>query len=131
MTTTLYPAPVEQALVTYLTSELSPVHVGTKVPTTRPTTFVRLTRSGGAERNLVQADVQVLVECWGNTDALAWQTTVSTSGALRNLREEGDLPTMTVMTVTLTEPVNFPDSLSGSPRYQFLANLVTNLQESS
>lgn len=129
--TTRQPAPVEQALVTYLTTALTPITVATKVPNPRPATFVRLSRVGGDERNLVQADVRVLVEGWGNTDTLAWDAAKNAAGELRRLDLSGDLPTITVMRVRLTEPVNYPDSLSGSPRYQFIASLIVNLKETA
>lgn len=119
------PAKVEQALVAYLTTPLA-MPVGTRIPDPRPAQFIRVTRAGGVKRNLVQSDCRVLVECWGTTDALAWDA-AERSWALLNALDTTTL--MDVARVTLADPVNYPDSLSGSPRYQYIADLVVNLKE--
>lgn len=119
------PAKVEQALVAYLATPLG-MPVSTRVPEPRPAQFIRVTRAGGAQRNLAQADSRILVECWGTTDALAWDA-AERSWALLNVLDHTTL--IDVGRVTLADPVNYPDSLSGSPRYQYIADLVVNLKE--
>ena len=119
------PGRVEQATVAYLAGPLA-LPVGTRIPEPRPAQFLRVTRAGGNRRNLVQSNVRLLVECWGATDALAWDA-CERSWQLMDALES--TPTMTVARVTLADPVNYPDSLSGSPRYQYLADLIVNLKE--
>ena len=123
------PAPLEQALVAHHNA-LLPEPVSTRVPATRPPAFVKLTRAGGGGlRQLVLTNSSVLYECWGSTDALAWDL------AARTWSQVAALPDATLNgvyvneVVSLQDPVNFPDSASGSPRYQFLANLTCALEE--
>lgn len=120
------PVSLERLLVTFLRGALN-VHVGTKVPTTRPPAFIRLTRTGGPRRNLIQADGRVLVECWASKDTDAEDLASNAYAALDSLdTDPGGLP---FMALDLTDPVNFPDTQSGSPRYQFIATITANLQE--
>ena len=120
------PPQIEQALVAYLTPIVG-VPVSTRVPATRPPAFVRVTRAGGSRRNIVQSDPRVLVECWGSTDGAAWTLTETAYHALDVLNDNGELPRVSLNRVTLTEPVNYPDEASGSPRYQFIATFIANL----
>lgn len=124
------PAPVEQALVAYLGPLVSPATVATRVPQSRPAAFVKVTRSGGDVLNIGQSRPRVLVECWGNTDSAAWDLAAKAWDALYESDQSAEIrPGVEVMDVDLTEPVNFPDIASGSPRYQFLASLTVNLKE--
>lgn len=125
------PVPLEQALVGYLVPLVS-VPVATRVPNPRPPAFVRVTRVGGGLVNMAQSQVQVLAECWGETDTLAWGLASLTWSALH----DSPLPDsigrgVEVMAVDVGEPVNFPDTASGVSRYQFLASMTVNLIEES
>lgn len=120
------PAPLEQALVAHHNGLLAEP-VGTRVPAARPPAFVRVTRTGGAHRDLVLTDSTVLYECWGSTDSLAWDLVSRVWSQARDL-DRAELG-VTVNRVRLTDPVNFPDSASGSPRYQFIATLTIALEE--
>lgn len=119
------PAPVEQAYIAYLNAAL-PESVSSRVPSTRPAAFVKLTRTGGAHRDLVLTDSRILVECWGSTDTLAWDL-CSRTWALVHASDTADMGSIVVNRVELTDPVNFPDSATGSPRYQFIATATVAL----
>lgn len=120
------PRNVEQILTGHLRAQLG-VHVGTRVPAKRPATFVRLFRAGGTRANLVQAQARVVVECWGADEGAAWTLTEQAYAALDAL--EFDPAGLPFAQVELTEPVNYPDTSSGTPRWQFIATFTTNLQE--
>lgn len=121
-------APVEQALVMYLRT-VTGEHVGTKIPSPRPATFVRLSRMGGGRRNLVQSTPTLLVEVWGSEDppTSPWPLTKQVWEALAGA-DEVDLPLgVEVMRSSITEPANYPDEATGSPRYTFIFSPTINL----
>lgn len=124
------PVNVEAALVAYLRPVLS-VQVGTRVPASRPDRFVVLSRAGGQTSNLVQSEPRVLVECWGATDAEAWALVRDTWAAVADTDGRALTQGVWVARVELTEPVNYPDDATASPRYQFIATLTVNLEETS
>ena len=124
------PVNVEAALVARLRSVLS-VQVGTRVPSSRPDRFVVLSRAGGDRSNLVQSTPRVLVECWGTTDAAAWSLVQDAWAAVDAVDGEALTQGVWVARVDLTEPVNYPDDATASPRYQFIATLTVNLEETS
>ena len=124
------PIAVEQALVAYLGPLVSPATVATRVPQSRPAAFVKVTRVGGDVLSIGQSRPRVLVECWASTDSAAWNLAAKSWDALWDARDLPEIrPGVAVMDAELTEPVNFPDAASGSPRYQFLASLTVNLKE--
>ena len=122
------PVNVEAALVAHLRSALS-VQVGTRVPATRPAKFVVLSRAGGEVSNLVQSSPRMLVECWGATDSEAWALARDTWAAVADTDGRALTQGVWVARVELTEPVNYPDDATASPRYQFIATLTVNLEE--
>lgn len=124
------PVNVEAALVAWLRSALS-VQVGTRVPATRPDRFVVLSRAGGQRDNLVQSSPRMLVECWGSTDSIAWNLVSAAWAAVEAADGQALTQGVWVAQVALTEPVNYPDDATGSPRYQFIATLTVNLEETS
>lgn len=112
--------PIEQALVTFLATATG-YPTSTKIPTSRPARFVRVSRAGGTVRNLSQSDPSVLVECWGATDSDAWAVAKAAWEALQPSRLGGYLtPAVFVCQAETPEPVFYPDAQTGSPRYQFL-----------
>lgn len=115
---TVKPVDVEALVRTSLGSLGVPVV--TKVPATRPTSFIRVSSAGGGRANLVQGRPFIIVECWaGNTvDAAdlasrAWGVMEATYGP--------DVP--------MTMPTDFPDPESGQARYQFTAQPIIDLEE--
>lgn len=119
------PAPVEQAYIAHLNAALAEP-VSTRVPASRPAAFVRLTRTGGQRRSVVLADSNLLVECWGSTETLAWDL-CRRAWSLVAATEHSTVGPVWVNRVRLTDPVNFPDSASGSPRYQFIVTATVAL----
>lgn len=122
------PVPLEQAFVSYLTPLGVPV--GTRIPATRPASFVRVLRVGGDRLNLAQTRPRMVFECWGSTDSQAWSLARSAWALVNGSVELDDIGLgVEVMEADLDEIVNFPDVATGSPRYQFSADLTTNLKE--
>lgn len=62
----------------------------------------------------------VLIECWGNDETAAWKLTEKAWPLLAGHRDGANLGAVTVTTASLTDPVNYPDSATGTPRYQFI-----------
>lgn len=123
MTLTL--SPIEQAVVRHL-RDLG-LSCSTVVPSPRPSRFVVVERSGGSRRNLAQSDPTLLVQCWGATQADAWEVTRRAWQALA-VADETDLPLgVQVMRLSITEPANYPDEASGTPRYTFTFTPTVNL----
>lgn len=56
----------EKLVVRFLAMKLHPLHVGTKVPRTRPAEFVRVWRTGGASANRVLDQPILTVQAWGS-----------------------------------------------------------------
>lgn len=98
------------------------VPVSTRVPSPRPVSLVRVTRAGGSRRNLVQSDPLLLVECWAPDSVAAFDLARDAWSLIDQFPD---------WSASLSEPVNFPDPDSGSPRYQFTASLILNLEESA
>lgn len=124
------PAPLEQALVAHLRPLLG-VPVSTRVPSSRPDRFLLVSRTGGTRSNLGQSRPVILVEAWAKTDGDSWALASDAYNALDALPYQ-DEPLGTGVYVAdcdLADPVNYPDSQSGTPRYQFVATLTVNLQE--
>lgn len=121
-TTVLAPADAEAALVVFL-----PGPVSTRIPNPRPAAFTRVSRVGGDRQNLVQGVTRVLVECWGADDDTAFGRVQRAWGLLGAARQTYLAPTVWVTRVELTDPVNFPDPDTKSPRYQFVASLTLSL----
>lgn len=115
---------VEAALVERFSALLG-VPASTRVPNPRPDSFVRVSRVGGARRDLVTDQPLVVVECWASKEglasdlgrrALAFVYTLEgadvAGGSIRRVREVGGLQ-------------SFPDPISESPRYQFTVQIDT------
>ena len=118
---------VEAALVAHLEPLLG-VQVSTVVPSTRPDAFVVVSRIGGNVANLGVSRVSVLVGCWGSSRTKAWGVVADAWSAVAAI-DEPDLVggLMAVNEVSVAEPVNYPDPVSKSPRYQFIASLTVAL----
>lgn len=115
---------VEALLVTALPARVG-ASVSTRVPNPRPASFVRVQRVGGTRPNLITDSATVVVECWAGDSAaaatlgrlthahlLALAGSDLPGGFIRAVREVGGLQ-------------SFPDPVSGSPRYQFTAQIDT------
>ena len=106
------------------------VPVSTEVPATRPASFIRVTATGGTERNLTQIDPTFLIECWAASSVAAEALARAAWQVLRAAQSVtlGD-GSAWVARSTLTLPVDYPDARTGSPRFQFLYAPTLNLLE--
>lgn len=115
------------AVIDYLAAQLAarsnttPVY--SRVPTTRPATFVRVLRTGGPRRNLVVDDAQITVEAWAASDAAAHDLAQLCRGIL--LAAPGDAALVRDVQ-ELGGPALQPDPDSETPRYVF--SLVFSLR---
>lgn len=100
--------------------------VATSVPNPRPATLIRVTRAGGNARNMLQSDPRHLIECWAADEVAAFNLAAS---AYARLLDHYGPAGVWGGRASLTEPVNFPDPDTESPRYQFVATILTDLQE--
>ncbi|WP_067428530.1 hypothetical protein [Nocardioides jensenii] len=126
---TIYAPPdIEAAVVTLLSSHMT---VATKVPNPRPAAHTRVTAAGGNERNLIQSDARVIVECWGADDTAALGLARLAYAVLWGGQDSFIAPGVWVSQIQLTNPVNLPDPDTRSPRYQFVAQLTASLTEVS
>lgn len=116
---------VEKLLVAYLGPLLAPVRVVTKVPATRPETFVLLTRVGGPRRDRVTDKPMVVFEAWAKTEGDAGDLGARVAAHVYAL-EQTEHPLGYVRAVSEIGGLQrFPDPESGTPRYQFTAQLQT------
>jgi len=102
--------------------------VGTRYPNPEPAgPVVRVATTGGAVRDVVVTQQQVLVECWDDDEAVAW----ATSGeALARLRAAagGSFGGVPFRWVDCTLPVNLPDyNRPGKVRFQFVATVHSRM----
>ena len=106
------------------------VPVSTEVPPARPSSFIRVTATGGPTRNIVQVDPTFLVECWAASSVAAETLARAAWTVLANTRGTslGDGAAWVAQSV-VTLPVDYPDARTGSPRFQFLYQPTLNLLE--
>lgn len=114
--------PDAEAMVrTFLLPVASPVKVVTIVPATRPASFVREFRTGGAAVNRVLERVQITVQGWAADAVTAFDLTSDCREALLNRYSLMPL----VRGVSEVGGLHFdPDPGSGTPRYTFTHELM-------
>lgn len=121
-------APINVEAVAVKVLEDLPVRVATKVPNPRPASFVRVGAvSGGAPSLMVEAPL-VLVECWAPSPLEAFALARDAWALLVDL-EKTFVVGAWVLSVDATRPINFPDPLTTSDRYQFTATIRLALEE--
>lgn len=125
----LVPVDIETAVIEFLNASMDS-DVSDRVSNPRPEDerYGRVTRAGGNPRNLVQSDPRLLLEFWAPDATTAFQDAQRAYGLLWAAQNSyiGDV---WVSQIQSTEPVNFPDPDTKSPRYQFVSTLTTSLQE--
>lgn len=124
MTSVLAPADAEVALAAFL-----PDPVGTQIPNPRPSGFTRVTRAGGDRRNLIQGVTRVLVECFNDDEAEAFNRAQAAWGLLGQAQQSYLSEGVWCSRVELTDLVNFPDPETKMPRFQFVASLTLSLTQ--
>lgn len=121
---------VVRALIPFLTARLTargvPAHVGSRIPTDRPTRLVRVGQAGGSQL-LAVANPLVLIECWDVDESHAYDlAAVCAQEILAATRSRTPIaPGVWIggASDAASLPVNFPDPLTTLPRYQFTASL--------
>lgn len=129
--TTLVPA--EQAFVAYV-RQTTGARASTRVPHPLPAEhgFVIIRRAGGAPTNIVQTVPTLLVEVWGvgsseEVRINPWELTKEVWESLSRAADVGSLPFgVEVSAVDLSEPSNYPDEATGTPRYTFILTPTVN-----
>lgn len=121
-------ANAEATVIGYLNSlpALVPEAAGA-VPNPRPASFIRVSRVGGSERNMIQEQPLLLIECWGADQTEAWLTARQCWEALQG-RDELVFNGIELQERRLSSPVNYPDPSTASPRYQFTLQTTINLK---
>lgn len=117
--------PDVEALLVRALPDLVGVDVMTRVPPTRPDSFVRVKRVGGTTPNRVTDSSVVVVECWAKDEVAASYLARLTRAyvfALAGAEIDGDF----VRRVReVAGPQAFPDPVSETPRYQFTVQIDT------
>ncbi len=112
-------------LVPALVSDTGPlaslgVPVETRVPSPRPERFIRVLGMGGPD-GFALSRPGALIECWGHADNpdAAYDLAVQAWAALRDTDGQQIAPGLWVEEPNVTLLVDYPDTQSGSPRWQF------------
>ncbi|MGW5316722.1 hypothetical protein [Nocardia thailandica] len=98
------------------------IPVATKVPNPRPPRFVRVVRTGGAQRDLVTDRATLVFECWDSSDPGAAQL-AAVVRALLGAAVPGWLDTAWSDRIVDLGMVPSPDLDAGSPRHLVTAEL--------
>lgn len=131
MTDVLQLANVESAVIHLLDADAAiTVEVSGRVPNPRPDSFIRVTRVGGSQLNMIQERPTILVECWGSDQQQAWDLV---SAAYRVLQGWDPLEYngIELGSRRCSSAVNYPDPSTSSPRYQFQLETTVNLKGAS
>lgn len=104
--------------------------VGTRLPNPRPPKFVRLQRTNGFQRNMIQERATLLFECWGATDTEAWLLAVAVHEAF-NGRDPLEQNGIEFEERVVSSPVNYPDPSTASPRYTFTLETTVTMKGST
>lgn len=116
---------IEALLIGYLGTRVAPVTVSTRVPATRPASFVKVARVGGPRRDQVTDRPMVVFQAWG-PDSVAASTLARTVHAHVYALAQTDTPQGYVSAVREVGGLQyFPDPESGADCYQFTAQLQT------
>lgn len=106
----------EALVVSYLRPLVAPTKVATRVPAQRPSSLVRVVRTGGALRSVAHEDAQVIVECWATDSVAASDLARQVAAAL----EVMDVPGGHVPQGPpgwVGRPAYLEDPIAGVPRY--------------
>lgn len=115
-------------VVSHLKSVLS-VPVRSKVPTSRPASFVTVQRSGGAQVNVVTDDATLTVDAWASTDEAAHDLAQLARGHILSL-VGSTVDGVPVYRVQIgAAPQYFPDPESQSPRYRMTVTVAVRGEE--
>lgn len=115
----------EAMAITWLTGKLGTgVGISTGVPNPRPAEFVKVTRTGGVQRDIVYDEAQLTFECWGTDEVAAYMLCRLVRAHFANVAGEIVAGVYVRKVIEIGGPANFPDPESTSPRYQYTAGAV-------
>jgi len=115
----------EALAIAWLTGKLGAgVTIATKVPATRPAKFVKVTRTGGVQRDLISDDAQLTFECWAASEIDASAICRLVRAHLKAVEGETVGGVFARKVTEIGGPANFPDPESASPRYQYTASVA-------
>lgn len=112
---------VEAVAVAFLKPPVAPVKVGTKTPNPRPTSFVKVYRSGGAAVNRVLENAQLTVEGEAPTQEAAFELT---SKCREHFLHRYTLMTLVRGASEVGGLYFAPDPDTNIPRYRFTVGLM-------
>lgn len=99
-----------------------PVHVGARVPSPRPSEFVRVERIGGLRKNVVSDSPRLDIHCWAATDEAALDLAQLARALVHAMG--GSRSGVAVYRVQeVGGPMWLPDDTSGQPRYAFAVEI--------
>lgn len=105
-------------VVSHLDENLTPP-VYSKVPTTRPASFVVVRRVGGVRRNEVTDEPMLTVECWASTDEAAADLAALAFAHIDDMPGQTIEGTPVYRITDVSGPQYLPDPESQQPRYSF------------
>lgn len=110
---------VEGMAITYLKSVLANTHVSTKVPSTRPTRFIKVQAVGGNKARLNADSTMLTFQCW-EADTVKASELARLARAYIHAMPGTEVNGVWVYRVNdVGAPAFNPDPESDSPRYQF------------
>ena len=115
------PFSIERALVKWVPSAIG-VKCAADVPAKRPAEFVALERVGGSPSIGIDRP-SVTFDVYAKTRARAEELSLMLRDALL-MDLTSDVPE--VRSARVTGPYNFPETTTGSPRYQLTADMTTD-----
>lgn len=123
------PASVKAAIA-ILEDALPGILVTPRVPKTRPTQFVRVTRAGGGLVNPVTDSPRILVECWATSYGQAETMANTARAALRNAQSQywAGIFVRRWRWDSEDGPVDWPDpDVTDMERFQFHGDLEVSI----
>lgn len=129
MSTFYAPPDVVAALVAFLRSH--GFNATTRVPTTRQPGMVRVSRTGGFPRSLVQDEAEVLIECWHTSQDASFDLARSIWVLIAAIEEQETIPGLTTHRIEPTSSLlQFPDEQAPDmDRHQLTCRLLVAMDE--
>lgn len=115
----------EAIAVAWLTGKLGTgVAISTKVPNSRPPKFVKVTRTGGNQTDLIADAARLTFECWAPDEVTASEICRLARAHIKAAAGETVSGSYVRKVTDVGGPSNFPDPESMSPRYLYTATVV-------
>jgi hypothetical protein len=115
----------EAVAITWLTGKLGAgVKISTRVPAQRPDGFVKVTRTGGVQRDISADDAQLTFECWALSEVTASRICELVRAHLKAAAGQTVGNAYVRKVTEVGGPANFPDPESTTPRYQYTASVA-------